>query len=68
MYLKIVHAVGERDHEARVVVDGLVTKNDVNPVVEIPEVVFCCRQLAIVILWVVSVEMEERVKRPVSRQ
>lgn len=33
--------------------DGLVTENDVHPVVEIPEVVLGRRQLAAVVLWVV---------------
>lgn len=52
-YLKIIHAVGERDHKARVVVDGLVTENDIHAVVEIPEIVLSCRQLAAVVFWVV---------------
>lgn len=58
-YLKIVHAVGERDHEARVVVDGLVTEDDVHAVVEVPEVVLGRRQLAVVVLWVVPAGWEE---------
>lgn len=52
-YLKIVHAVRERDDEAGVVVDGLVTENDVHSVVEVPEIVLGRRQLAAVVLWVV---------------
>lgn len=52
-HLEIVHAVRKRDHKARVVVDGLVTENDINTVVEIPEIVLGCRQLAAVILWVI---------------
>lgn len=58
-YLKIVHAVRERDHEAGVIVDGLVTENDVHAVVEIPEIVLGRRQLAAVVLWVVPVRLEE---------
>ena len=54
-YLKIVHAVRQCDHEARVVVDGLVTENDVHPMVQIPEIVLGCRQLAAVVLGVVPV-------------
>lgn len=54
-YLKIVHAVRECDHKARVVVDGLVTENDIHPVVEIPEIVLSCWQLTAVVLWVVPV-------------
>lgn len=52
-HLKIVHAVRERDHKAGVIVDGLVTENDVHTVVEIPEIVLSCRQLTAVVLWVV---------------
>lgn len=52
-HLEIVHAVRKRDHKARVIVDGLVTENDIHTVVEIPEIVLGCRQLAAVILWVI---------------
>ena len=31
--LKVVHAVGQCDHEARVIVDGLVTEDDVHSMV-----------------------------------
>lgn len=54
-YLKVVHAVRERDHKARVIVDGLVTENDINSMVKIPEIVLCCGQLTAVVLWVVPV-------------
>lgn len=63
MYLKIVHAVWERDHKARVVVDGLVTENDINPMVEIPEIVLRRRQLTAVILWVVPESLETEVNQ-----
>lgn len=59
-YLKIVHAVRQRDHEARVVVDGFVTENDVHTVVEIPEIVLGCRQLTAVVLWVVPARFDKR--------
>lgn len=39
--------------------DGLVTENDVHPVVEIPEVVLGRRELAAVVLWVVPVVLEK---------
>lgn len=58
-YLKIVHAVRQRDHEARVVVDGFVTENDVHTVVEIPEIVLGCRQLTAVVLWVVPARFDK---------
>lgn len=57
-HLKIVHAVGKRDHKAGVVVDGLVTENDVHTVVEIPEIVLGRGQLAAVVLWVVPARRE----------
>lgn len=59
-HLKIVHAVGKRDHKAGVVVDGLVTENDVHAVVEIPEIVLGRGQLAAVVLWVVPARRESR--------
>lgn len=52
-YLKVVHAVGQRHHEPGVIVDGLVTENDIHAVVEIPEIVLGCRQLTAVVLWVI---------------
>lgn len=58
-HLKIVHAVRKRDHKARVVVDGLVTENDVHTVVQVPEIVLGRRQLAAVVLWVVPVSLKE---------
>lgn len=58
-HLKIVHAVRECDHKAGVIVDGLVTENDVHTVVEIPEIVLCCRQLTAVVLWVVPALLEK---------
>lgn len=59
MYLKIVHAVRERDHKSRVIVDGLVTENDVHSVVEIPEIVLGRRKLTAVVLWVIPALLEE---------
>lgn len=69
-HLKIVHAVRERDHEAGVVVDGLVTENDINSVVQIPEIVLCRGQLAAVVLWVVPVweRQESEIKAPLTEQ
>lgn len=58
-HLKIVHAVRKRDHKTRVVVDGLVTENDVHTVVQVPEVVLGRRQLTAVILWVVPERVED---------
>lgn len=57
-YLKVVHAVGECDHKAGVVVYGLIAEDDVHPVVEIPEIILGRRQLTAVILWVVPVGRE----------
>lgn len=62
-HLKIVHAVGKRDHKAGVVVDGLVTENDVHTVVEIPEIVLGRGQLAAVVLWVVPAAGEKAGRR-----
>lgn len=55
-YLEVVHAVGERDHEAGVVVDGLVTEDHVHAVVQVTEVVLGCGQLTAVVLRVVPGE------------
>lgn len=63
LYLKIVHAVRERDHKARVVVNGLVTENDINSVVKIPEIVLGCGQFTAVVLWVVPVWMRGKKKK-----
>ncbi len=43
-------------YEAGVVVDGLVTENDVHTVEEIPEIVLGHRHLTAVVLWVVLLE------------
>lgn len=66
-HLKIVHAVGKRDHKARVVVDGLVAEDDVHAVVEIPEIVLGRGQLAAVVLWVVPAPGRESRTVEISR-
>lgn len=66
-HLKIVHAVGKRDHKARVVVDGLITEDDVHAVVEIPEIVLGRGQLAAVVLWVVPAPGRESRTAEISR-
>lgn len=55
-HLKVVHSVGQRNDEARVVVDGFVTEDNVHAVIQVSKVVLCRGQLTGVIFWVVPVK------------
>lgn len=51
--LKVIHPIGQSNNKAWVIGDGFITENDIHTVIEVSEVFLSCRELAVIIFWVI---------------